>query len=85
MKYRLIVTNNFDKRMRRLSKEHREKARVALKKIQGSPYENKELGGRLKGLRRARFGDCRIIYAIDEKRKAIVLISIGPRERVYEH
>lgn len=62
----------------------RERARQLIRKIQTEPYASKELSGRLQGLRSARFGDYRIIYAIDEKQKAVVLASIRPRERAYE-
>jgi len=84
MRYKLVITHNFDRGMRRLNHVTREKARAALKTIQEKPYENKELIGRLKGLRSARIGDYRIIYAINEMNKTVVLISVGPRERIYE-
>jgi addiction module RelE/StbE family toxin len=84
MRYKLAVTHNFDRGMRRLNHITREKARATLKTIQEKPYENKELRGRLKGLRSARFGDYRIVYAINEMNKTVVLIFVGPRERIYE-
>ena len=84
MKYRIIVTNPFDKGMRRLMPRDRERARQLIEKIQAEPYTFKELSGNLRGLRSARFGNYRIVYTVDEKRKAIVLASIRPRERAYE-
>lgn len=84
MKYRVIITNPFDRGMRRLMPSDRERAQQLIKEIQTEPYTFKELSGKLKGLRSARFGNHRIIYAIDEKQKAVVLSSIRPRERAYK-
>jgi len=63
---------------------NRQRARQLIKEIQANPYAFKELGGKLRGLRSARFGDYRIIFAIDERQKVVILFSVRPRERVYE-
>jgi len=63
---------------------NRQRARQLIKEIQVNPYAFKELGGKLRGLRSARFGDYRIIFAIDERQKVVILFSVRPRERVYE-
>ena len=84
MKYRIVVTNTFDRGMRRLMPSDRERASHLIKKIQAEPHTFKELSGKLKGLRSARFGYYRIVYAIDEKQKAVILASIRPRETAYE-
>ncbi|MCP8321987.1 MAG: type II toxin-antitoxin system RelE/ParE family toxin [archaeon] len=84
MKYRIIITNTFDRGMRRLMLTNRQRARQLIKEIQANPYAFKELGGKLRGLRSARFGDYRIIFAIDERQKVVILFSVRPRERVYE-
>jgi mRNA-degrading endonuclease RelE of RelBE toxin-antitoxin system len=83
LKYRVVVTNPFDRGMRRLMPRDRERARKLVDEIQADPYAFKELGGKLKGLRSARFGDYRIVFTVDEKQRAIVLASVRPRERAY--
>lgn len=84
MRYRLIITNPFDRGMRKLMPDDRDRARQLIKEIQTEPYGFKELGGRLKGLRSARFGNYRIVYSIDERQRAVILASVRPRERAYE-
>ncbi len=64
--------------------DNRERARRLIKEIQANPYAFKELSGKLRGLRSARFGDYRIIFAINERQKTVILFSVRPRERAYE-
>jgi mRNA interferase RelE/StbE len=43
----------------------------------------KPLKGIFKGLYRYRFGDHRVIYAIDHKEKTILILRVGRRKEVY--
>jgi mRNA interferase RelE/StbE len=47
------------------------------------PSGVKKLAGRLEGSWRIRVGDWRIIYDINDKSHAIVLLDIGPRKSIY--
>jgi len=67
-----------------LMSNDRERAQQLIKEIQTEPYAFKELSGKLKGLRSARYGNYRIVYAVDEEQKAVILASIRPREKAYE-
>ncbi|HUH64810.1 MAG TPA: type II toxin-antitoxin system RelE/ParE family toxin [Syntrophales bacterium] len=59
-----------------------EKARTYLSK---DPLSlGKPLKGMFKGLYRYRFGDYRIIYAIDRKEKLIIVLKIGARKDIYK-
>lgn len=62
MSYTIVVTNNFNRKMRKLNAENRERASRIIRELQSEPYQYKELSGRLKGIRSARFGDHRILY-----------------------
>lgn len=44
----------------------------------------KPLKGMFKGLYRYRFGDYRIIYAVDRVKKAVRILRVGHRKEVYE-
>lgn len=85
MKYRLRVSNSFERDLRKLGNLHKEKTWKLIEQIQASPYSYKRLTGQLMGTRSARSGDLRIIYAIDEHDKRVILLHVGQRERVYEH
>lgn len=84
MSYALVSTSNFERGMRRLSPADLKRSRQTLNGIASDPYTFKELWGRFRGLRSARFGDHRIVYAIVEAKKQIILLAVEPRGSVYE-
>ncbi len=84
MKYNIRVSNTFERELRRLGHSDRGRVWKAIAEIQDFPYSNKELTGQLADTRSARVGSLRIIYAIDDKGKRIILLHVGYRERVYE-
>ena len=57
--------------------------REALRTIVENPTSGKPLVDELRGLRSARLGRIRIVYAINES-GGIDIVTIGPRKRVYE-
>jgi len=67
-----------------LSSVDLERARSTVEEIASDPYSFKELRGRFRRLRSARFGDHRIIYTINADRKEIVLLAVEPRGSAYE-
>lgn len=69
-----------------ISKTHKEQIRKAIeKKLTTNPIEfGKPLQYSLKGLRRLRVGDYRIIFQIEEKTKIVLVIKIGHRREVYD-
>lgn len=60
-----------------------QRASKVIEGLLSDPYTYKELAGKFKGIRSARFGDHRIIYSINETRKQIVLLVIEARGSVY--
>ena len=70
--------------MKRLSSVDLERARRTVEEIANDPYSFKELRGRFRSLRSARFGGHRIIYTINAGRKEIVLLAVEPRGSAYE-
>ena len=85
MKYQLRISNTFERELRRLRQEDRNRVLKVIEEIQGSPYSFKPLTGQLAGTRSARMGSLRIVFAVDEQEKRVVLLYVGHRERVYEH
>lgn len=84
MTYTLVSTANFERGLKRLSSVDLSRARQTLEDIAKDPRSFKELKGRFKGLRSARFGDHRLIYTVNERRKEIVLLAVEPRGTAYE-
>lgn len=72
--------------LRGLPKSVKEKLKKAIeKRLMLNPIEfGKPLQYSLKGLRRLRVEDYRIIYQIDLDSKTILIVKIGHRKEVYE-
>ena len=83
MKYLLRVSSTFERELRRVAPAYRERSWSMIQRIQEDPYAYKLLAGQLAGTRSARIGSVRIIYAVDEPKKMVILLHIGYRERVY--
>jgi len=69
-----------------ISKTEKQHIRTAIeKKLATNPIEfGKPLQYSLKGLRRLRVGDYRIIFQIEEKSHTVLIVKIGHRREVYE-
>ena len=48
------------------------------------PHSAEPLRGEFAGLHRLRVGDDRIVYQIDETRRAVVVLRVGHRHNVYK-
>jgi len=70
--------------MKRLSSGDFHRSRQTLEEIANDPYSFKELKGKFRNLRSARFSKHRIIYTITESKKEVVLLAVEPRSSVYE-
>jgi len=82
--YRLRSTATFEKGFRQLETSLKGRIDTEVKRLQGNPYMGKPLHGDLKGKRSLRIGNYRVIYQIDEVRKAVFLIAVGHRKKIYE-
>lgn len=59
------------------------RARKTIEEIANDPYSLKQLRGKYQELRSARLGNYRIVYAIKEQGKEIVLLAIELRGAIY--
>jgi len=84
LSYALVATANFDRGMKRLSSTDFNRSRQTLEEIANDPYSFKELKGKFRDLRSARFGKHRIIYTIIESKEEVILLAVEPRSSVYE-
>ena len=69
--------------IRNLHPHLKKKIKTSLQTIVTDPYSGKSLKAELAGLRSFRVGRFRIIYRISGK-KLIEIVTIGPRECIYE-
>ena len=84
--YRIEYLEQVRKDLKPISKSDKEKIRSAIEgKLSSNPIElGKPLQYSLKGLRRRRVGDYRIIFQIDQSNKIVLVIKIGHRREIYE-
>lgn len=84
--YSIQYLDSVKEDIRGLQKSVKEKLRKAIeKKLMLNPIEfGKPLQYSLKGLRRLRVEDYRIIYQIDRDSKTVLIVKIGHRKEVYK-
>ncbi len=83
MSYTLVSTSNFDRGLKRLSKEEQPRARRTLEEIVKDPFSSKQLRGKYQEIRSARWGNYRILYVVGEDKKEIFLLAVEPRSTAY--
>ena len=57
---------------------------LAIEELGSNPFVGIRLRGELDGLFRWRTGDYRIVYKIDEEKRLVVLLDVGPRRVIYD-
>lgn len=81
--YKLSTTEDIAKLIRSMHPYLKKKVTASLKTIISQPDSGKPLKHELSGLRSFRVSKFRIIYRISKKNE-LEIITIGPRERIYE-
>ena len=84
--YRIEYLEQVRKDLKPISKSDKEKIRSAIEsKLSSNPIEfGKPLQYSLKGLRRLRVGDYRVIFQIDQSNKIVLVTKIGHRREIYD-
>lgn len=84
--YKVEYLESVKEDIKSISKTNKDHIRKAIeKKLAANPIEfGKPLQYSLKGLRRLRVGDYRIIFQIEEDAKVVLIVKIGNRREVYE-
>lgn len=82
-RYKLRIADHAASVFRTLHPEIKRKLKTAFHQIASDPYAGKALNDELDGLRSYRVSRFRIIYCL-KLEKQIEIITVGPRERIYE-
>ena len=87
MQHRIIFSKDAVKSLEKIARANYKLARLIedhVKKIPESYTNDKMLSGELKGLRRHRVGDYRILYTVEQQKVQVFLIvDIAHRREVY--
>ena len=81
--YRLRVPGEVTRLLRGLHPELKQKLRDALDVLTHDAHAGKALQGELEGLRSLRVGRARVVYRLAGGR-VLEIVTVGPRERIYE-
>lgn len=82
--YRIIISPQAKKELKSIVKIYRKGISEAVEALKDDPKLGKPLTRELTGRFSYRIGVYRIIYKINEKEKAVYIISAGHRARVYQ-
>ncbi len=84
MSYRLETTRRFEKDFKKLASDLKRRIDQQVRTLEALPHSGKRLRGEFEGSYSLRMSDYRIIYAVDEREKRIILLTVAHRRRVYE-
>ena len=87
IRYVIVYDVDIEEKLRSFSKSIREIIRKAIeKKLRVDPYAfGKPFKYSLKGYRRLRVGDYRVIYKIVEDKVIVLIVDIDHRKDIYEN
>jgi len=82
-RFRSAPTNHFLRELKKLPADVKARVLLAIEELVSNPFAGIRLRGELDGLFRWRTGDYRIVYKIDEEKRLVVLLDVGPRKAIY--
>jgi len=81
--YRILATKRFLRHLKRLDREVRERILNVVREVSERPYLGSVLIFDERRLYKFRVGDYRLVYEVDEEKKAVLLLIVDHRRRVY--
>lgn len=85
MTIKAYLYNNVEKSLKRLPKLVTERFYNTLDLLKNNPLAGIPLKGTLKGYRKYRIGDYRIVYRYQSKEKTLIIYRIESRQGVYKN
>lgn len=79
-----VYTAEAKHRIRHLPPVTKQQIRSALEGLQENPYEGKALQRELIGRYSLRVKNYRIIYQVDENSRRLRVLTLGPRQTIYD-
>jgi mRNA-degrading endonuclease RelE of RelBE toxin-antitoxin system len=84
MNYSLVIPKSLEKKLKKLDKPILERLVKLIEKIKENPYQFKRLRYQLKGAFSARVAPFRVVFAVDEQNKKIIILAFEHRDKVYK-
>lgn len=83
MSYSIRIKRSARKELLRIARPERRKIVAAIDALAGNPFVGSALKGQLRGLRRIRVGDYRVVYEIQQGQLIVLVIAVAHRREVY--
>ena len=85
MSFSIRIKESAAKELRRIPRPGRTRIIAAIDRLAETPHLGAPLKGDLRGLRRLRAGDYRVVYEIRDDELAVLVVRVAHRRDVYRH
>ena len=83
MRYAIRIKESAARELQRIERSDRERLIAAIDRLAENPFVGSALKGELRGLRRIRVGDYRLIYEVREQDLVVLVMRAAHRREAY--
>ena len=83
MRYAIRIKESAARELQRIEKADRERLIAAIDRLADNPFAGSALKGELRGLRRIRVGDYRLLYEVQERDLVVLVLRAAHRREAY--
>ena len=83
MPYAIRIKESAARELQRIERPDRERLIAAIDRLAENPFAGSALKGELRGLRRIRVGDYRLIYEVGEQDLVVLVLRAAHRREAY--
>ena len=83
MPYAIRIKESAARELQRIERSDRERLIAAIDRLAENPFAGSALKGELRGLRRIRVGDYRLIYEVGEQDLVVLVLRVAHRREAY--
>ena len=83
MRYVIRIKESAARELQRIERSDRERLIAAIDRLAENPFAGSALKGELRGLRRIRVGDYRLIYEVREQDLVVLVLRAAHRREAY--
>ena len=83
MRYAIRIKESAARELQRIEKADRERLIAAIDRLAENPFAGSALKGELRGLRRIRVGDYRLLYEVRERDLVVLVLRAAHRREAY--
>ena len=85
MRYSIRIKRSAERELARIDKPQRRRIIAAIDRLAEHPDAGNRLKGSLRGLRRLRVGDYRVLYEVLDGELIVLVVRVAHRREAYRH